>query len=359
MTTAPIVDEPPTRKHSHGLQLLALLFLTIILLWSPKTQNANAYLTTRSVTVSSSLPSAVVEQDFQFNSLGSPSIGSIVFEYCSNTPLLVLPCTPPVGLDSSAPSLIFQSGDVGFTVHPNTALFSNKIILTRVVSASSAGTKQYRLANITNTSVVSTNYVRITTYASTDGNGAYDDTGSVAFAVTNPLTVNLYVPPYLTMCSGVTVAADCSSTSGEVVDIGELSKTSANSATTQFAVATNSFSGYTAMIVGSTMTAGNRTIPSLVAPAFSQPGVSQFGINLRQNTAPTVGTNVTGVGTGAVNANYSTPNVFRFNSGDTIANSPLSTEWNRYTISYLVNVADGQPAGRYASTLTVIATTTF
>ena len=107
------------------------------------------------------------------------------------------------------------------------------------------------------------------------------------------------------------------------------------------------------------MTAGNRTIPALASPALSQPGVSQFGINLRQNTVPSVGANVDGIGTGVASASYNTPNVYRFNSGDTIANSPLSTEWNRYTISYLVNVADSQPAGRYASTLTVIATTTF
>jgi len=72
-----------------------------------------------------------------------------------------------------------------------------------------------------------------------------------------------------------------------------------------------------------------------------------------------VGTDVVGAGTGVVNANYGTPNQFRFNSGDVLASSPISTEFNRFTISYLINVADGQAAGRYASTLTVIATTTF
>jgi hypothetical protein len=351
----------PLESHRFSAaQMIALLALVLVLIFSPKGGDANAYLETRSVTISSSIPSEVVRNDFQYDSLGSPSVGSIVFEYCANTPLIALPCVAPVGFNSESANLQFQSGDVGYSIHPDTSLSPNRVILSRVAAASSAGTKQYRIGNITNPSATNaTTYVRITTHSSTNGTGVYDDTGSVAFATLTPLTISVYVPPYLSMCSGVSVAPDCSSVTGEIVDMGELSKVSANSATTQFAVATNSYDGYSAIIVGSTMTAGNSVIPALASPTFSQPGVSQFGINLRQNSSPSVGANVDGNGTGSPSANYSNPNTFRFQSGDTIASSSLSTEWNRYTISYLVNVADGQPAGRYASTLTVIATTTF
>ena len=107
------------------------------------------------------------------------------------------------------------------------------------------------------------------------------------------------------------------------------------------------------------MTAGNRVIPALALPSLSIPGTGQFGINLRANTAPSVGTDISGTGSGSVAAGYATPNVFRFQNGDIVATSPISTEYNRYTISYLVNIPTNQAAGRYASTITVIATTTF
>ena len=354
------LPEPQKKSRLGAPQLLTLVVLSVFIIWAPKSQNANAYLTTRSVEISSSLPNAVVFHDFAFDALGSPAIGSVVFEYCSNSPLVALPCIAPAGFNSASASLLFQSGDTGYSIHPDTTLSSNRVILTRAVGVSTAGTKQYRIGSVTNPSATNaTTYVRISTHSTTDGSGVFDDNGAVAFVTLNPLTVNLYVPPFLIMCSGVTVAIDCTSATGDVVDIGELSKNSPNSATTQFSVATNSFNGYSSIIVGSTMTAGNRTIPPLAVPGISQPGVSQFGINLRQNSIPAVGANVEGVGTGVPNGNYNTPNSFRFQSGDTIASSSLSTEWNRYTISYLVNVADSQPAGRYASTLTVIVTTTF
>lgn len=336
--------------------LLAFVAMVILL---PLRNSANAFLDMRSIDIGSGIPSSVTTHDYSFDSVGAPSIGSIVFEYC-DSPLVAVPCVAPTGLDSSAANLTFQSGDVGYSVHPNTSLTSNRVVLTRVPAVSTAGTKSYQLSNITNPSVAGvTSYVRIFTHTTNDGTGGYDDTGSVAFSVQQVFTVNVYVPPYLAMCVAVTVAIDCTSANGDVVDMGELSKNSANSATTQFAVATNSFDGYSTLLVGATMTAGNRSIPPLVTPALSSPGTSQFGINLRANTSPSVGSNVDGIGTGTPAAGYNTPNVFRFQSGDTIASSSLSTEWNRYTISYLVNVGNGQPAGRYASTLTVIATTTF
>ena len=353
-------EKPVASPHRHYVKFLLISFSGIVLLFSQLPNRSNAYINSRSVTVSSSLPGANVYQDIQFDSLATPVLGSIVLEYCENSPLLAFPCVAPVGMSTSAASLQFQSGDVGFSVHPLTATYPNKIILTRGAVASITGTKQYRLGNIVNPSVAgNTNYIRIQTYASVNGSGASSDFGAVAFSIQNPLTVSVYVPPYITLCSGVTVAVDCSVSTGSVVDIGELSKVASNSASTQFAVATNSYNGYSASVVGSTMTAGNRVIPALASPSFSIPGAGQFGINLRKNTIPNVGEDTAGIGSGTPSSSYNSSNIFQFQSGDIIASSPISTEWNRYTISYLVNVSNSQQAGRYASTLTVIATTTF
>lgn len=344
----------------HRLYQLFLGALLAIIVINTVTDRTSAYLERRSVAVGSSLPSTVTSHVFTFDLLGSPTLGSIAFEYCSNSPIVELACTPPSGLDSSSASLTAQSGVIGFTVHPNTALSTNRIVLSRTPSVVSAGTLRYAFNGITNPDGSSpTVYVRMTTYSSTDGTGLFDDSGAVSFSIQNPLTVTVYVPPYLAMCSGVTVAVDCSATNGSTVDLGELSKTNPTTGTTQFAVATNSINGYVASIQGSTMTAGNRVIAALPAPTTSQVGVSQFGINLRANSSPSVGQNVTGAGTGVVATSYNTPNLFGFNDGDTLATSSLPTDWNRYTISYMVNIGSSQQAGRYATTMTVIATTTF
>lgn len=341
-------------------QLSILLIAAFLVILNALNNRTSAYLFSRSVQVGSSLPGATTTQLFDFDLTGSPMIGSWVFEYCSNSPLRYIPCVAPTGMDSSAAVLTSQTGETGFTIHPDTALSTNKIILTRTPAVASPGQKLYNFSNITNpTSSLGTVFVRITDYAADDATGAYNDEGAVTYSIQNPLTVSVYVPPFLILCAGVTVSIDCTSSNGVTVDMGELSKVSPNTATTQFAVATNSFTGYVASMQGSPMTAGNQVIPAMAVPSTSQVGVGQFGINLRQNTVPSVGTDVEGNGTGAVNSNYATPNLFRFQNGDVLASSVQSTEFNRYTISYLVNIPNGQAAGRYASTITVIATTTF
>lgn len=358
-TTEEVIERP--RSHiSTYVQLACVSLLVFVVALNSLYSRTSAYLTTRSMAVSSSMPGVITTHNFQFGILGTPSVGSIAFEYCSNSPLLTVPCVAPVGLDTAASALASQTGETGFSIHPDTLLTSNKIIITRPPVAITPGTVTYGFSNITNpTSSLGTTYVRITTYPTIDASGILDDSGSVTFSIQNPLTVSVYVPPFLTLCTGVTVDVDCSLTNGISVDMGELSKTNTNTATTQFSIATNSVNGYVASMQGSTMTAGNRTISALTLPTTSQVGVAQFGLNLRANTQPAVGSDVVGGGTGTVSANYSTPNLYRFQTGDVIASSLLSTEFNRYTISYIVNIPEGQPAGRYASTLTVIATTTF
>jgi hypothetical protein len=340
---------------------LSVLFVAVFLVVLSAINNrTSAYLFSRSVQVSSSLPGANTSQLYNFDLTGTPTIGSWAFEYCSNSPLRYIPCIAPSGMSSSGAVLAAQSGETGFTIHPDTTLTPNRVILTRTPIAATPGPKIYNLNNITNpTGSLGTVFVRISSYATTDATGPHNDEGAVTYSIQNPLTVSVYVPPFLILCTGVTVSIDCTSSNGVTVDMGELSKVAPNTATTQFSVATNSFTGYVASMQGSPMTAGNQVIPALTTAANSQVGVGQFGINLRQNTLPGVGNDIEGNGSGAVNANYATPNLFRFQNGDVIASSSQSTEFNRYTISYLVNIPNNQAAGRYASTITVIATTTF
>jgi hypothetical protein len=343
----------------HAIQAGTVFFLAALIVLHLSAYSTRALeLPNRRITLSSSLPGATATHDIEFDILSSYTLGSVVIEYCDNSPLIQISCSPPAGMTLLGANLSYQAGQTGFSIHPNTTV--NRLVLTRPPLLATPSSVDLRLDSVVSSSgPVGTQYVRIFTYSSTDGTGAETDFGAVSYALNNPLTVQVYVPPFLVLCTGISVAPDCTSSVGSGVDLGELSKISANAGVSQFAAATNSFSGYVASIQGTTMTAGNKIINPLLTLASSQPGNSQFGINLRANTSPSIGADIIGSGSGSVAAQYNNPNQFKFNSGDVIASSVNSTEFNTYTISYLVNVSPSQSPGRYASTMTVIATTTF
>lgn len=316
-----------------------------------------APLSSRSVDVGSSIVSANTNHFFQFTFPGVASVGSIEFEYCTNSPQIDAPCSAPAGLDLTGATLTAQNGETGFSIDASSS--SNRLVLTRAPSMTSAIPASYNFTNIINQSTPNqTAYVRIATYGSSDATGPVIDEGAVAYATVNLINVSGFVPPYLTFCVGVTVALNCSSATGSQLSFGELSKTSPNAVSSQFSVATNDPTGYSTTIVGTTMTSGNNIIPALATPAGSQPGVSQFGINLVGNANPSIGANPAGVGTGTPSPNYSTPNQFSFNN-NVVALSPLPTEFTAFTVSYLANVSTAQPAGVYTTTLTYITTVSF
>lgn len=313
----------------------------------------------RSVTLSSNTPSAVATYNFSLAPPTTSNIGSLVFEYCSNSPLPTASCTPPPGLDASATSLVSQSGNTGFSIDSADST-ANKIVLSRPSVPAIITPSTYIFDNITNPSTpAETVYVRLFSYASSDGSGPFIDKGAVTYAVQSPFTVSTFVPPFLSLCVGITVAPDCSSTIGDSLDLGILSSQHANAGQSQFSTATNDPNGYVIFMLGNTMTSGNNIIQALASPTPSFPGTQQFGINLRANLLPPIGQDPIGLGTGIPSANYNIPDEFLFNSGDNIAASPLTTNYNRMTVSYLVNVPAGQPPGVYATTITYVATVQF
>ncbi len=323
--------------------------------------SANAAdLVPRTILLGSSYASEVTTHTFQFLTATPSNIGSIQFQYCSNSPLFTDPCTPPAGLDVSGASISSQSGIVGFGVGGATT--TSSLVITKAPAFEASVNVSYTFDDITNPSTSnSVNYVRITTYDNVNGTGAVVDTGAVVFITEDPFDVTAYVPPYMTFCIGVTVAIDCSSTVGFLADFGEFSTFTPSTATSQFSVATNDPTGYNTYINGQTMTSGANIIPNMLVQSASQPGNSQFGINLRSNSNPSVGSNPQAgpVGNGVVASNYNTPNQFRFVNGDRLAGAPNSSGFNRYTVSYLVNISDEQKPGVYAATLTYTSIASF
>lgn len=341
------------------LQLfLALLAAISIVVLSMGKANAEL-LTGRSIVVSTAVPSAIATHTFQFTYVSPNPVGSVVFEYCDNSPIFAFSCNAPAGLDVTPANLVNQTGNTGYSID-GADTTANKIVITRSAAAPVLVSSTYQFSNITNPSNASeSEFVRISTYGSTDGSGPLIDSGAVAFATVSPFNVGANVPPFIKLCVAITVAPDCSSMSGDQVELGTLTTASVRAGTSQFAVGTNSVSGYIVFIQGTTMTSGNNSISALTTPTPSFPGNNQFGINLRNNSVPNIGSDPFGSGSGTVTPNYNTVNQYMLVSGDSIAQSTLPSNYNRMTVSYITNIKPSQPPGVYSTTCTYLSTANF
>lgn len=342
-----------------GLAALSLLTLVIYCaVGFAGRQVFAADIANRTIEISSPLASAVVSETFRFNLVGTSTVGSVEFEYCSNSPIIGDPCTAPTGFDVSSAMIGAQSGITGFSISGVTS--ANRLVLTRAPASQVAVLAQYVITNVTNPSTSNAPvYVRISLYDNVDGTGTRTDYGSVVFFINGGFTIGAFVPPYLTMCIGKTVALDCSNSSGAYIDLGILAPEVTRFDTSQYSIATNDYNGYVAYVMGNTMTAGNIVIPRLIVPTQSTAGISQFGINLRDNADPDIGTDPIGVGTGLPATNYNSPNQYMFSPGDVISSSTTSTDFTRMTVSYIVNVDENQNPGRYNTTLTYLGIAQF
>lgn len=319
-----------------------------------------AQLTPRKVTLSTSAVSpATASHTFDFTIASTANIGSIQFLYCTTASGS---CTKPSGLTTTSASLSAQSGTgaTGFSINNTT---DGAPYITRAASSISASTVvSYTLGGITNPTAANTTfYVRITTFTSTDATTGSTDTGVVAASTANEITVSATVDETLTFCTGTSgiTSSSCAGATGTSVSLGTLTTGTTGSGTSQIGISTNANSGYAITVAGNTLTSGANTITALATQTASTQGSSQFGINLKANTTPAVGSNVAGAGTATATANYNTADQFRFVSGDIIASKNTSDDFRLFTVSYIGNIAGNTPAGNYSTTLTYVATATF
>jgi hypothetical protein len=146
------------------------------------------------------------------------------------------------------------------------------------------------------------------------------------------------------------------------VNFDDFTPSDATTTTATFSVSNYTSYGYVIQIFGSAPSYGSHTIDTMDTTGPSINGIEQFGINLVANTSPTsFGTNPDNgqFGFGAVDGNYSTPNQFRFVSGETIASAPKSSGMTTYTISYIVNVSSITPGGVYTGDQNILVTGTY
>ncbi|MBI3889045.1 hypothetical protein HY312_00500 [Candidatus Saccharibacteria bacterium] len=110
--------------------------------------------------------------------------------------------------------------------------------------------------------------------------------------------------------------------------------------------------GYTLQITGEPPSYKGHKLKTNSTPTASNPGTEQFGINATANTTPSVGANPLQVPSnefsfGEVNTAYSTPNLFKYTSGEVVARSEKESGRTDYTISMVVNISNSTPAGHY------------
>lgn len=145
-------------------------------------------------------------------------------------------------------------------------------------------------------------------------------------------------------------------------NFGSFSASSSATTTATFSVLNYTSYGYVVQIAGDPPTNGTHTITPLSTETSPVVGTKQFGINLVANTAPTsVGANPSHglFAVGDASSNYSTPNKYRYVSGETIAAAPASSGATTYTMTYMVNVDALTIGGQYKTDQTLIVTGTY
>lgn len=312
-------------------------------------------LTDRSLTIGTPVASATTTHTFNFNFTNATPVGSIQFEYCTS-PLEGVTCTTPNGLNAAGAGLAAQTGATGFGLLSAT---TNNIIITRAPTVNASGTAMIEFTNIVDPSDIGPFYVRISSYTTQDATGAEDAYGAVVSSITQGVSITTQVPPTLEFCVGISIPGDCSTATDNLVELGYLNSSTASAGKSQMEVATNAANGASITAQGTTMTSGNNEITALTTPTVSAPGNSQFGINLRANSNPSVGADPTGPGVMQPTTNYNRPDEFMFQNGDVLATTTATTDVRTFTVSYLVNVSPDQAPGVYNTTITYIATATF
>lgn len=334
------------------------MLVAVFLLAAPVT--ASTRFTDRSLYMQSARPGVVTDYTVSFRYMTPQTVGSIDMLFCYN-PIPYEPCVTPTGLDVSQAVLSSQTGETGYTIGSQS---SNHIVLTRAPSmiTSVGAMSTYTLQGVSNPTDTSQAFsIRLRSHSSTDATGPQIDFGSVRGQVTTDIVIETQVPPMLIFCLAEEVADNCAGTNDNYyTDMGDLSPNATLTAQSQMAVGTNASSGFVITANGDMPAAGTNVIDGITVPSESKLGTNQFGINLVANNSPIVGNDPEGAWTNAVpSADYSTPNKYKFVSGDEVAYSPNVSLMKKFTVSYIVNSREDLRPGVYTTTIVFIASGRF
>lgn len=165
------------------------------------------------------------------------------------------------------------------------------------------------------------------------------------------------------------VAPDTEPLMEVIVDSGESNigvLDTQNTATKTMTVRVRSYlsGGYALRIMGEPPRYEGHVLQTSNTPIASLPGTEQFGLNVVANTAPNVGADPVQIPSsetsfGEVTDQYKIPNWFKYQSGETIARSTTESGRTDYTVTMIVNVSSGTPAGLYSGDFAAIVVPAF
>lgn len=312
----------------------------------------------RSLFMQSALPGATTSYTISFRYMSPQPVGSIDILFCES-PIPYEACVVPPGLDVSGAVLSSQMGEDDFTILSQSV---NHIVLTRSPHAVANPNSIYTFTNVKNPTNTSMAFAaRLKSLSSTDATGTQIDFGSVRGQVTPGIELETQVPPMLVFCVAEEVHDDCSGTN-EIYfkDMGDLGSGDTLTARSQMAVGTNASAGFAITANGSLMVAGTNVIDSPNVPTDNKPGTNQFGINLVENSIPSVGDDPEGTWANAVpSSDYGQTNKFKYVPGDIVAYSPNVSLMRKFTVSYILNADRNLRAGVYTTTINYIASGRF
>lgn len=144
-----------------------------------------------------------------------------------------------------------------------------------------------------------------------------------------------------------------------VSNLGTLTTESTASKTMIVRIRNYLSNGYVLQITGNPPKYGDHFLSTPSSPTAATPGTEQFAINAATNTIPNVGADPVQVpsgefSTGFVEADYDTPNMFKYASGDVVGRSVSSSGRTDFTVSMIVNISNKTPAGRYSGDFSAV-----
>lgn len=347
----------------------AVLLLALCLSVAQSRQvGAAGQLTSRKLTLSTSAGNTAATWAFTFTLTETTALNGISFQVCTTASGT---CSAPgswTNSGSAYSSLTYNGSSQSGWALDNAAGYL------RIKNNSSSATANSPIVATFNTvtnpnTTNATFFVRILTYSGDDFTTQVDN-GVVAASTSQAISVSASVDESLTFCTGTSgiTNSSCSGATGSTVSLQTAGSTNVSASATaygisQFGVGTNAVAGYSVTISGTTLTcgtcAGTPTISALSSQTASSTGSEQFGLNLRDNATPDVGTNADGSGSATPTANYNTVDQYRFVSGDSIASKASSDQFRRFHAAYIANIDTATEAGTYNTTLVYIATATF
>lgn len=306
-------------------------------------------LTARSVTLSNNASAATgVTYTIGFTTASTATIASFEAQMCTTASGT---CTMP-NLFSQSSSTLAASQSLSGTWTVSTATSGSlRGSATGASSTAASAAKTMVFGGVINPTLANTTFfVRITTYSDASWTTPVD-TGVAAVSTAGQITVSVNVDESLTFTlASATVTLQTAGSTG-------ITPSATAYGTSTMAASTNAPSGYAITVAGTTLT-GPTTLTALATQTASSTGASQFGLNLKANTTPSVGSNPSG-GSGAASANYGTADQYRFVTGDTVASAAGASAATTFTVSYIANATATTPAGQYQTVLTYICTPTF